>query len=202
VSLSLQATKTAKSAVQTQTIFWAEVGAPEPRCWAITLDDTPLRADETSPEGSPSANGFVDIGAFELVRRFVEHVAAKNVPGEAGDGRLGRVAVDWETVAASVADSRSLEHAIGRAVVVADQMARGVFDDSPVGDAPSLPDLDEPFFAFTMADVVPDFGDDSYRTRVARMVARIIRIRRTVVTPTVWVVLVLLCVALSGYGAR
>ena len=72
-----------------------------------------------------------------------------------------------------MADSSTLEQAIGRAVVVADQMSRGVLDDTQPGDSPSLKPED-PFFAFSVADVIPDFGDQSrYRTRVARRVTRI-----------------------------
>ena len=62
---------------------------------------------------------------------------AKNASGLLGNGRLLRSAIDWEAVEAYVADSRSFEQAIGRAVVIADQMCRGVFEDSRLGAAPS-----------------------------------------------------------------
>ena len=130
-------------------------------------------AGATLDRSHPASSSF-DIAEFELLRRFVEHLVAKEAPGESGRGHSSADAVDWKIVAASVADSRSLEHAIGRVVVIADQLARGIVEDSQVGD-PRIPPTDEdPFFAFTLADVVADFGDDRYRTRVARRVARII----------------------------
>ena len=99
-----------------------------------------------------------------------------------GTSGSARQVVDWRAVDASVADSRSLEQAIGRAVVIADQMSRGVFDETHPGQPPSSLKAAEPFFAFSMADVVPDFGDGTrYRTRVARKMARLLGTRRTVV---------------------
>ena len=122
-----------------------------------------------------------------------------------------------EVVEASVADSLSFEQAIGRAVVIADQMSRGVLDeaqlgnapsslgdaplalgDAPLalGDAPSSSDAGDPFFAFSMADVVPDFGGEHrYWTRVRTKMARIIGTRRTVVASAVSLMLVLFSVS-------
>ena len=82
--------------------------------------------------------------------------------------------VDWNAVEASVADSRTLEQAVGRAVVIADQMSRGAFHGYQPGDSP-LSRVDDPFFAFSMADVVPDFGDERrYRTKMARKITNIL----------------------------
>jgi len=107
---------------------------------------------------------------------------AENALGALGNGVSAPYLIDWGAVEASVADSRTLEQAIGRAVVIADQMSRGVFDDTHPGQSPSSLKPEEPFFAFSMADVVPDFGDGSrYRIRVARKMARILGTRRTVV---------------------
>ena len=159
--------------------------------------DTSFPSEEAPPAGSASAIDPFNIGSFDLVRKFVEHVVAKNASASLGDGRSCRNAIDWEAVEASVADSSSFEQAIGRAVVIADQMCRGVFDDTHPGDASSSLKTEEPFFAFSMVDVVPDFGDESrYRTRVARRVARIFGIRRTAVTLAVSLVLVVLSVTL------
>jgi len=82
----------------------------------------------------------------------------------------------------------------------ADQMCHGVFrggahprDD---GSAPrrvatakrtslSLPEED-PFFAFSMADVTPDFGEESHcPSEVAKTVPRVFRSQRTEVAPAV-----------------
>ena len=142
-----------------------------------------------TPEGSAPASPSFDIGAYDFVRRFVEHLMVKNAPGTGGNG-CASDAVDLESVATSVADARSLEHAIGRIVVIADRLTRGVVEepqvgvartDSHDGDIPTPPPAEDPFFAFSMVDVVPDFGDSRYRTRFARRVARIAG-RRAVVT--------------------
>jgi hypothetical protein len=108
------------------------------------------------------------------VREFVELMAAKNAPIPSEPHPSPAHAIDWDAVEASVANIGTLEAAIGRAIVLADQMSRGSF---PADLATSvLPPLgaEDPFFAFSMADVVPDFGDESrYRNRVVRRVARI-----------------------------
>jgi hypothetical protein len=131
--------------------------------------------------GSFPAVVSFDIGSFHLVRKFVEQVVARNAPGVLASSHSSQFAIDWVAVEASVGDARSIEQAIGRAVVVADQMSRGLFDNAQLGDTQSSSAGEVPFFAFSMADVVPDFGDESrYRTRMARKVARIFGNRRTV----------------------
>jgi len=121
-----------------------------------------------------SANAPFDIGSLGLVREFVEHLVAKNASAALGNGGSSRQVLDWGGVEASVADSRTLEQAIGRAVVIADQMSRGLFAGIAQCDSPPSLKAEDPFFEFSMADVVPDFGDESrYRTRVVRKVARI-----------------------------
>lgn len=158
-----------------------------------------FRSDAVSGT-SASANVSFDIGSVDLVRKFVEHVTAKDASAVQGHGRSPRSDFDWELVTANVAGSRSFEHAIGRAVVIADQMRRGMFDDTHLdasddthlGAASSLR-TDDPFFAFSMADVIPDFGDESrYRTRLARKASKILRTRRTVVPVAVSLLLALL----------
>jgi hypothetical protein len=125
-------------------------------------------------EGPDSCADSFKIGSFDLVRQFVEQVVAKNVSAALGNGRSSRLNIDWAVVEAAVADSSSHERAIGRAVVIADQMCRGVVDDTHLGDLASSLNPEELFFAFSIADVVPDFGDESrYRTKMARRMARI-----------------------------
>jgi spore germination protein YaaH len=180
-----------KSALHTRTRCSTDVRAPENRPSTVTPDAS-IHSEEALWGGSASAIETFDIGSFGLVRKFVEHVVAKNASAVLGDGRLARHAIDWEAVEASVADSRTLEQAIGRAVVIADQMCRGVSDITRLGDAPSPLKAEVPFLTFSMADVVPDFGDESrYRTRVAKKVGRIFGTRRTVVALAVSLMLVL-----------
>jgi hypothetical protein len=140
----------------------------------MAASDASFGAEAVS-ERSARTNYIYDIEAFDLVRGFVEHLLAGNPSGNAGNGRPPSDAVDWGTLAASVASSRSLEHAIGRAVVIADQLSRGVVEGVQLGDRRTPPPIsDEPFFAFTVDDVVPDFGDSRYRSRVARRVGGIV----------------------------
>lgn len=173
-----------KSASHTRTTGSTEPRQPENRPSTIDSGDPP-RVGESFPRRSASAVAAFDIESFGLVRMFVEHVVAKNASAPLGnDGSAGHE-IDWGAVEASVADSRTIEQAIGRAVVIADQMSRGYFDGSQPGDPPLSPKVEDPFFAFSMADVVPDFGDGSrYRTRVTRKVSRIFGARRAVATNT------------------
>jgi hypothetical protein len=168
-----------KSALHARTIILTDAGAPQ-NCPSAITPDSSFRSEDAHPGQSTSAIDPFKVRSFDLVRKFVEHVVAKNTAGAVlGNGRSSGSAIDWEAVEASVADSRSFEQAIGRAVVIADQMCRGVFDNAHPGDASSSNKTEDPFFAFSLADVVPDFGDESrYRTRLARKVAKIFGIRR------------------------
>ena len=173
--LNLQAKNTVGSAAPTQAASWADGDAVEPSMSMVA--SAAAIGGEATPERSALANhsGTYDIVAFDLVRGFVEHLVAGTSNRELENGRSPTNTVDWDTLAASVAHSRSLEHAIGRAVVIADQLARGLAKDVELGEARTPPPTtDDPFFAFTMADVVPDFGDSRYRARVARRVGGII----------------------------
>ena len=88
-------------------------------------------------------------------------------------------ALDWELIRESVAGAPSVEHAIGRAVVIADRISRGAVDEATTATT-ALPEPGEdPFFAFSVADAVPDFGDNSrYREWVIRRVGRLSRLAR------------------------
>ena len=86
--------------------------------------------------------------------------------------------IDWRALEAAAAGSSSLEQAIGRVIARADQMCREVFDapDSTVRTSTTM--VVEPFFAFSVADVMPDFGDDSrYRTKVTRWISGVLKAR-------------------------
>lgn len=135
-----------------------------------------------------------DVGSFDLLRKFVEHIVDRNASG-ALENNQSPFTIDWETIEASVADSCSFQQAVGRAVVIADQMSRGMSGDIEFGDAP--PDAEATFFPFSVADVVPDFGDESrYRTRVARKMGKIFAARRAVVALVISFMLVPFCAAL------
>jgi hypothetical protein len=117
-----------------------------------------------------------------IVRSFVEHLVAKRALEEPDNPSSGCKPPIWETLVAAVSDSRTLEVAIGRAVVIADRLARGFVDEFESGEADTPRTADDSFFAFTMVDVVPDFGDSRYRARVSRRVAGIIGTRPTPLT--------------------
>ena len=140
-----------------------------------------IHGEETARPGW-TATGSFDVGSFELVRRFVDHVVSQNASARLGNVQASRRMIDWAAVQASVADSRTLEQAIGRAVVIADRMSRVQPDGTLHEDSPSSRKIENPFFAFSMADVIADFGDESrYRTRMARRVTSILGTRRTAV---------------------
>ncbi len=110
---------------------------------------------------------------------------AKHAATASRSDHSSRRSIDWEALKESVADSPTLEQAIGRAVVIADRMGRGVFDDTPFAEVPTPAASEDPFFSFSMTDVVPDFGDGSrYRSRMVRKVARVFGSRRATMAPT------------------
>jgi hypothetical protein len=176
-----------KSALETRTKRSTD-GSPPDSCQSSITSEASFPPEFR--RRSAAAKGSFDISSFDLVHNFVEHLVAKNASQALEINRSSRPTIDWETVEASVADSCSFEQAIGRAVVIADQMSRGVFGDTQFGDAP--PSVEDPFFPFSVADVIPDFGDESrYRTRVARKVGRIFGTQRSVAVLAVSLILVL-----------
>jgi hypothetical protein len=159
----------------------SENGRPPEIRPSTTKRGSSFRVEESLLPLSAVVIESFDIGSFELVRRFVEHVEARNELAWLGNGERARRIIDWAAVEVSVADSRNLELAIGRAVVLADQMSRGVLTDAPSEESPSSLRTEEAFFAFSMAGVTPDFGDESrYRTRLARRVTKVLPTRRRI----------------------
>jgi len=127
--------------------------------------------------GEDGSRGIGLDGSFELFRRFVEHLMATNA-SEASQNASTAI-VDWEFIRASVAGSCSVEQAIGRAAVIADRMSRGTFEHATPAMTPLPRPNEDPFFAFSVADAVPDFGDNRrYRERVIRRVGRLPRLAR------------------------
>jgi hypothetical protein len=139
---------------------------------ATTSLDASECAYGTTPRSSTAGKAF-DIGGFEVVRKFVEHLAAEHAKDGDDRSSAGRE-VDWDALVGSLGGSTSLETAIGRAIVVADRLIREPSCDGAEFDVFPVSTLEDPFFDFSMADVVPDFGPDRYRSRVARRVANMI----------------------------
>ncbi len=140
--------------------------------------DASPRAVEAAVGPSKTGVAF-DIGALELVHKFVEHLGAEQASDAEPDGTSARRAVDWEAVAGAVGGSPCLEIAIGRAIVVAARLIRDPSSSLEALEESSSSTTEDPFFAFSLADVVPDFGDDRYRSRVARRIAGMIGMRPT-----------------------
>ncbi len=126
-------------------------------------------------------------GAFDLVRRFVEQ--RTGALGAFGEDQLTSDLIDWEALEAAAAGARSLEQAVGRALLLALSENGPVPKDPGRLESPRPHTLesgdcagwsvktDDPFFSFSVADIVPDFGDESrYRSKVARRMARVIGI--------------------------
>jgi hypothetical protein len=138
--------------------------------------------DGSTPHPRPKSSGDGSLenaleGSFDLLCRFVEHLMVTN-GAETCQSESTTARVDWELIRASVAGSPSVEHAIGRAAVIADRMIRGALENATALIALPEPNED-PFFAFSVADAVPDFGDNSrYREWVIRRVGRLSRLAR------------------------
>src|SRR5580704_8554927 len=59
---------------------------------------------------------------YELFRDFVEHIAAGKASGAFGSGFSPATSVEWMRLKVEVADSQSIEQALGRAVIIANRM--------------------------------------------------------------------------------
>jgi hypothetical protein len=85
---------------------------------------------------------------------------------------VGR-SIDWPAIRDAITGAPSLERAVGRAVVLGARSARG----ETLGMAPGAMTLDlslvDPFFSFSVADVVPDFGDHRPRTWLSQKFTRV-----------------------------
>ena len=68
--------------------------------------------------------------------------------------------IDWAAVEASTTDCQTLEQAIGRAVVSPIRCLGECLTGIQCADLWPSYDANDPFFAFSVADVAPDFGDE------------------------------------------
>jgi hypothetical protein len=119
---------------------------------------------------------------FEFLETFIQNQAVTNAARQPEGDRDSPPAIEWELVTEAIGGAHSVEQAIGRVVVIVDQINRGarlnrdVLDDQ--GQCLASPPVrdDDPFFAFSVIDSLPDFGDQSrYRTRLAKKVGRMLR---------------------------
>lgn len=160
------------TALRTQTLSTTKTYAQQiPK---VAVDES-FRSEEYAAYRPPSVFDSIELELLDFVRSFVTHLMATNSGADETHDRSQRP-IDWELIRRTVADSCSVEHAIGRAVVIADQMSRGVYDNTSEEVDWSDTLAEDPFFAFSVAEAVPDFGDQRrYRTRVTRTVARIFK---------------------------
>ena len=97
--------------------------------------------------GLPAAGSLTFAGeSFGLVEQFVEYLADRGSP------------VDWSAIRTAAQGSGSLEQEIGRAVLVADQMSRGVFAGAVADAAPTQPPNRRRLIAFRAVTRRPPFA--------------------------------------------
>lgn len=167
----------------------------------VSLSRAGMKMSMATPACSDSLirllNGSPANGTLEILEQFFQHLAVTNASRGSADERGPLPSLQWGSAMKAISDSRSIEQAIGRAVVIADQLhpkagtrhedrerpvdtrsGRRSFDHSQ--NTTSLVSQDgDPFFSFSVADSLPDFGDESrYRTRLANKVGRMLKPRR------------------------
>jgi hypothetical protein len=164
------------STLDTRNIFLPDISQPQSSSTiALALDHSQeaLRGESVHPDES------CELPAFDLARQFIEQMEAQSGSFPYEDGHLPRRLIDWAEIEGAMASSRSVEQAIGRAVVVANRMCRAGSHGSDMDDGAPSSTTDGPFFSFDVFDAVPDFGDESrYRTRVAKRLGRMFRTRQ------------------------
>jgi hypothetical protein len=124
-----------------------DAATPEP-C-PLTDYDGMHRSGEGPLNGSvDTSDGTFDGEQFELVKQFVEHLITEDRSGGAeSDPAPPDGKVDWGVIQAATQGSDSLEQKIGRAVLVADQMSRGVFRYENQDVGPARPATPRRFFS-------------------------------------------------------
>jgi hypothetical protein len=121
-------------------------------------------------------------GTLEILEEFVEHLAEAGVSRAPFNDQGRTPTLEWDLAVEAIVDCGSMEQAIGRALVVADQMNRGVVVSNE-GVSPSPAQDEDPFFSFSVADSLPDFGDHSrYRSKLAKKVGRMLKPGRDIET--------------------
>jgi len=136
---------------------------------ASSESDSAISIQHISAANSSADIDFMD-QSFEMARHFLQHLSDAGESHAPHVGRPSPLGINDEVIRSAILGSNSLEQAIGRAVVLADQMCRGSIDEPNAGDVflGAQPE-DHPFLRVSVADAVPDFGDHSrYRTRAAR----------------------------------
>jgi hypothetical protein len=171
--MTLHTTSASTRVVLAPALSAANAGST-PSLLGVLTPNGPAPADEPTQGTSTTVVDTFDIGRFELLRKFVDHLITEQTARAGRDASSARRAFDWDALTTSVADSTSLEIAIGRAVASADRLVRELSGECKVVKSDSSSTTEAPFFAFTQDDAVPDFGDDRYRSRFARRVANII----------------------------
>ena len=163
-----------------------------------------------SDEHDSKAADF-DLRSFDLVREYVEYLTLRGVSkGPAAESSSLQRATDWDFIQRSVTGSESVEEAIGHAIVIADQVARGSIDikrdETIVPRAEEVsrqPDALRPFLSVNLFSAIPDFGD---RTRIRAVVAEKVAAHKTFASIALSVVMILIGISYSlsshqGHGS-
>jgi hypothetical protein len=90
-------------------------------------------------KAGPSSSSPDTVTSLDLARRFIGFLFARSAPSKSIETPQESLpsTTDWNTLQREVANSTSLEQAVGRSVVVADLLARGVYR------SPEEPDTDK-----------------------------------------------------------
>lgn len=134
-------------------------------------------------------NGTSADGTFEILEKFVDHLNTTSPSRETVSDQNGGPSIEWDLAEEAIVDCNSIEQAIGRTLVFADQLNKRVVvhdcrsvQSSTIGnEKPASVRDEDPFFSFSVIDSAPDFGDQSrYRSKLAKRVGRMLRPRRDI----------------------
>jgi spore germination protein YaaH len=133
-----------------------------------------------------------DIRSIDLVRQYVEHLAAKRTGFDCDGVQTSRAATDWDEICQCIAGSESLEEAIGRAVVVADLMSRGLYESENGGKIDQ--EDSNHFFSFDNSTATAHFGD---KTRLRTWINERVSAHRALTSVVVSVATILSALTIS-----
>jgi hypothetical protein len=130
-----------------------------------------------------SANGF------EILENFVDHLHTTGPLRGTVIEQNCAPSIGWDRAEEAIVDCTSIEQAIGRTLVFADQInkrvathdGRSTPSSTVRSENPAFVRDEDPFFSFSVVDSLPDFGDQSrYRSKLAKRVGRMLRPRRDI----------------------
>jgi hypothetical protein len=134
-------------------------------------------------------NGTSANGSFEILEKFVDHLKSTGPLRGTVVEQNCAPSIEWDLAEEAIVHCTSIEQAIGRTLVVADQInkrvathdGRNTSSSTVRSENPASVRDEDPFFSFSVVDSLPDFGDQSrYRSKLAKRVGRMLRPRRDI----------------------